>query len=404
MIQLRPHQARIVDTMKRQDKGQIIVPTGGGKTLCMIKDAESQFNSCKWDLLNKDCDRKTIVIVAPRILLTQQLCNDFIETINVNPMLQYKTLHVHSGYTIHDSTTNALAISNWCDENYRYNRLIFTTYHSLIRVMQSKIDIDTIYFDEAHNACQKQFAAGVVFYGAYSPRCYFFTATPKHSANKYRLGMNNTNIFGEVICQVSAPELVRNKYILPAKLAVTKLQQRDHKIDYDADSKVILSHLDKHNVKKLLICARTTAQIRGIISTTDLCAVLNARGYSTLSITSKTGAIIDGNKVHRETFFKTLNKWGKDDDKKFIVIHHSILSEGINVTGLESALFLRNMNYITISQTIGRVIRTGNVSKTYGLICVPVYDKVGISTAKKVSSVVDTIFHKGEAATTTIRK
>ena len=39
MIQLRPHQARIVNTMKHQDKGQIIVPTGGGKTLCMIKDA-----------------------------------------------------------------------------------------------------------------------------------------------------------------------------------------------------------------------------------------------------------------------------------------------------------------------------------------------------------------------------
>jgi len=404
MIQLRPHQARIVDTMKRQDKGQIIVPTGGGKTLCMIKDAESQFNSCKWDLLNRDCDRKTIVIVAPRILLTQQLCNDFVETINVNPMLQYKTLHVHSGYTIHDSTTNALAISKWCDDNYRYNKLIFTTYHSLIRVMQSKIDIDTIYFDEAHNACQKQFAAGVVFYGAYSPRCYFFTATPKHSANKYKLGMNNENIFGEVIVNIPAPELVRNNYILPPKVAVTKLSTRESKIDYDADSELILSHLDKHNVKKLLVCARTTRQIMGLISTTKLCAFLNARGYSWLSITSKNGAFIDGKRVHRETFFKTLNKWGKDDDKKFIVIHHSILSEGINVSGLEAALFLRNMNYITISQTIGRVIRTGNVSKTYGLICVPVYDKVGISTAKKVSTVVDTIFHKGEPAVTTVRK
>ena len=403
MIKLRPHQARIVNTMKHQDKGQIIVPTGGGKTLCMIKDAEREFNKCNWDVINKNPDRKTIVIVAPRILLAQQLCEDFVSTLNVHPMLQYKVLHVHSGYTSYDSTTDCDAISNWCDANYRYNRLIFTSYHSLIRIMQSKIDVDTIYFDEAHNACQKQFAAGVVFYGAYSPRCYFFTATPKHSANKYKLGMNEHNIFGEVICQVSAPELVRNKYILPAKLAVTKLQQRERKIDYNADSKVILSHLDTHNVKKLLICARTTAQIKGIISTTDLCAVLNARGYSWLSITSKNGAFIDGKRVHRETFFKTLNKWGKDDDKKFIVIHHSILSEGINVTGLESALFLRNMKYITISQTIGRVIRTGNVSKTYGLICVPVYDKVGISTAKKVSTVVDTIFHKGEAATTTTR-
>ena len=40
-MNLRPHQERIIETMKRQDKGQIIVPTGGGKTLCMIKDAES---------------------------------------------------------------------------------------------------------------------------------------------------------------------------------------------------------------------------------------------------------------------------------------------------------------------------------------------------------------------------
>jgi len=404
MLKLRPHQARILNTLSLKDKGQIIVPTGGGKTLCMIKDAEREFNKCQWDLVNNNPDRKTIIIVAPRILLTQQLCEDFVSTLNVNPLLQYKVLHVHSGYTSHDSTTDCNAIGNWCDANYRYNKLIFTTYHSLIRVMQSKIDVDTIYFDEAHNACQKQFAAGVVFYGAYSPRCYFFTATPKHSANKYKLGMNEHNIFGEVICQVSALELVRNKYILPAKLAVTKMTPRESKYDYEKDADVILSHLDTHKVKKLLICARTTAQIRGVISTTKLCEVLNARGYSWLSITSKNGAFIDGKKVHRETFFKTLNKWGKDDDKKFIVIHHSILSEGINVSGLESALFLRNMNYITISQTIGRVIRTGNVSKTYGLICVPVYDKVGISTAKKVSSVVDTIFHKGEAATTTIKK
>ena len=28
-------------------------------------------------------------------------------------------------------------------------------------------------------------------------------------------------------------------------------------------------------------------------------------------ITSKTGAVIDGEKVDRETFFDTLNKWGK---------------------------------------------------------------------------------------------
>ena len=44
MIQLREHQLRIVDKMNRHQKGQVIVPTGGGKTICMISDAISQFS------------------------------------------------------------------------------------------------------------------------------------------------------------------------------------------------------------------------------------------------------------------------------------------------------------------------------------------------------------------------
>ena len=120
-------------------------------------------------------------------------------------------------------------------------------------------------------------------------------------------------------------------------------------------------------------------------------------------ITSKTGAVINGNKVSREEFFNVLNAWGKSDER-FVVLHHSILSEGINVKGLDTVLFLRNMDYIGISQTIGRVIRTGKKEKTYGLICVPVCGKVGISTAKRVEAVVNTVFEKGEPAVSVVRK
>ena len=62
------------------------------------------------------------------------------------------------------------------------------------------------------------------------------------------------------------------------------------------------------------------------------------------------------------------------------------------------------MDYITISQTIGRVIRKGSESKTYGLVVVPTWDRVGISTARKVESVVDTVFNKGEPAISTIKR
>ena len=93
-----------------------------------------------------------------------------------------------------------------------------------------------------------------------------------------------------------------------------------------------------------------------------------------------------------------------DKAARFVVLHHSILSEGINVKGLEAALFLRNMNYVGISQTIGRVIRKGNESKVYGLVVVPCYDRVGISTAKSITAVVDIVFNKGKAAVSTIKR
>ena len=48
---------------------------------------------------------------------------------------------------------------------------------------------------------------------------------------------------------------------------------------------------------KVLICARTTKQIVNLLTHSDFCAELYQRGYSWMTITSKTGAIIDGKKV-----------------------------------------------------------------------------------------------------------
>ena len=44
-MQLRPHQEQAIQSMLDNDKGQIIVPTGGGKTICMIMDAVKQLET-----------------------------------------------------------------------------------------------------------------------------------------------------------------------------------------------------------------------------------------------------------------------------------------------------------------------------------------------------------------------
>ena len=382
MIQLRKHQSRVVSSMNQYDKGQVIVPTGGGKTMCMISDAISQYNQ----------ENKTIVVVAPRILLTQQLCEDFLEIIGLND-LSVKVMHVHSGETPHYSTTNSKSIFNWAVSNWKKNKLIFTTYHSLHRIQESGIPVDTIYFDEAHNSVQRHFHPATKFFATRdNGRCYFFTATPKHSTNVQDPRMNDEEVYGKVLEQVSAPELVKNGYILPPKVMVKQLDMiKVGRPSVEKDEENLLATIDEVKVDKILICARRISQIVNLVSDTNFCNHLHMRGYNWMYITSTTGAIINGKEVDRETFFNTLSTWGKEDGKRFVVLHHSILSEGINVPGLEAALFMRNMNYISISQTIGRVIRTGNEQKQFGLVCVPIYDRVGISTAKRVNAVVDKI-------------
>jgi superfamily II DNA or RNA helicase len=393
VITLRPHQHRAVAAMQKYSKGQIIVPTGGGKTLKMIYDVMRLFQSET---------PKTVVVVAPRILLAEQLSSEFLEHIT-----NAEVLHVHSGETHHESTTNPeqIAVHTGVCLAAERHQLIFTTYNSLQRIVDAGIDVDTIYFDEAHNSVKRNFFPATEHFAANANRCYFFTATPKHSITINKPGMNLPEVYGQVICQVPAPELVDGGYILPPKVVVKQLPMvKDRQVIYERDAENLLETIDDQGIKKVLICGRTTKQIVGLVSESDFCLQLQTRGYSWMMITSKTGAVIDGKKVDREKFFDTLNAWGKDSSKRFVVIHHSILSEGINVSGLEAVLFMRNMDYIGISQTIGRVIRLGDESKKFGLVCVPVYDKVGISTARSVQAVVDTIFQKGEPAVSVVRR
>jgi len=393
VITLRPHQHRAVTAMQKHTKGQVIVPTGGGKTLKMIVDTLRQFQSQT---------PQTVVVVAPRILLAEQLSAEFLEHIT-----NAEVLHVHSGETHHVSTTKPADIvvhAAMCAAA-NLHQLIFTTYNSLQRLVDAEIDVDTIYFDEAHNSVQRHFFPATEHFAANANRCYFFTATPKHSATISKPGMNLPEVYGQVICQVPAPELVKQGYILPPKVVVKQLPMvQDRQMIFERDADNLIETIDDQNLKKILICARSTKQIVGLVSQSDFCVQLEQRGYSWMYITAKTGAVIDGKKVDREKFFDTLNAWGKDSTKRFVVIHHSILSEGINVSGLEAVLFMRNMDYIGISQTIGRVIRLGDESKKFGLVCVPVYDKVGISTSRKVQAVVDTIFERGEPAISVVQR
>ena len=399
-MELRDHQKDIIQLMTTKSKGKVLVPTGGGKTLCMIQDAKWRFSMPV---------PQTIVVVAPRILLANQLCSEFLEQID-----NVDVLHVHSGDTHHFRTTKPKTMEKWYHNNIK-NILIFTTYHSLHRLQEARdIEVDTIYFDEAHNSVQKNFLPAVDYFSQYASRKYFFTATPKENRNAL-LGMNNTKIFGNVIAQVPAPELIAKGYIIPPKVKAVKYPIGHYDSQEEIDKTVILDALkNEEHMDKVLVTAKSTTNINNLINRTNFQALCHSMKYNVLHITSKYGAIINGKKVSRETFFNLMNKWGNDSEKKFVMFHHSILSEGMNVSGLTAAILMRNLDLITMAQTIGRVIRLDKsdaaklqkgelkpqgkgFKKPFGKMFVPVYSNVGISTEKRLQGVVDTIFTKGEA-------
>ena len=252
-MQLRPHQQDAVDSMLAYEKGTIVIPTGGGKTLCMIYDIIQN---------QKYIDNgSTIVVVAPRILLAEQLCSEFLEVIDTTST---HILHVHSGETHHFSTTNPSKINLFVNtaRTAGENVIIFTTYHSLHRLQQADVEVNTIYFDEAHNSVQRNFFPATEHFSAVAYRCYFFTATPKHSLTVSKPGMNDPEVYGPVICNVPAPKLVEEGYILPPKVVVKQLDMvQDKQMIADRDSQNLLDTIDENSLDKILICARSTKQI-----------------------------------------------------------------------------------------------------------------------------------------------
>ena len=413
MFSLRPHQQRAFFAMQEHNIGQVIVPTGGGKTFIMIADAYKRL---------RDNGPQTIVVVAPRILLANQLCEEFLEQLHSK---RNHIMHVHSGETKHFSTTKSdkIALFNntarTCDENC----IIFTTYHSLGRVVDSGINIDTIYFDEAHNGCQRSHFVGVYAMSKIADRKFYFTATPRIGRGvSAARGMNNAEVWGNMICNVPAPELIEQGAIVSPKIlpfdandgGVEFARTKHNMPEVDAYNLMqIVEGLDSDHDAKILVAAPNTRVLWAMLTQTDIMSQLKEKGYDIMHITSKHGAYINKTKVGREKFFQTLTQWGLDDNKKFVIFHYSILSEGINVPGLTHTILLRNLPIVEMAQTIGRVIRVHKddrdainkgalnpaefqfFRKPHGYVTVPVCGKAGNAITTRLQRVVDAIFKEG---------
>ena len=417
-MQLRDHQQTALEAMLTASHGTVLCPTGGGKTLVAIMDLIRRLNASQTPL--------TAVVVCPRLLLINQLCEEYMQVINTCD-LNVEVLHVHSGDTHYYSTTKSaqIAVHTGVCLAAGAHQVIFTTYHSLHQIVDAGIDIDVAYFDEAHNATSKQFFPKTAMVSQMANNCYFFTATPRQSKNPRGRGMNNSIVFGKVLHTVPAQQLIDAGCIIPPQIVIHEqpMVARTKSNAADCDSNTVLEiidNLDADAGQKILVAAPSSKIIWGMVAQTAMLEDLAERGYDVLHITAKHGAYVNKTKVNREVFFDTLTAWGKDPNRKFVVFHYSILSEGMNVPGLTHCVLLRNLNIVEMAQTIGRVIRMnaddardiaegtitagdlGNYRKPFGFVTVPIYGNYGAQIQKRLQAVVDAIFVKGVAPTSII--
>ena len=408
MLTLLPYQQRALDAVQKAIRGSVYIPTGGGKTVVMMEDARQR--------VLKAQEPMTFVVVAPRILLAQQLSFEFEEYLKE---FEISILHCHSSkQTHHQSSTRSSVIAEYNNSaiGSGKHQFIFTTYNSIQRVNDADINIDVVYFDEAHHCVKPSNFVGIAHTSSVADNAYFFTATPKFNNSKE--SMNNTDVYGNNIISIPAQELIEAGSIIPPRVVPYEAQTirtKENAPFVDAENIVgILSQISDCDAPKVLVAAPSTKVIWAMFTESDLLQQLNDMGYTIMHITSKHGAYIDKKKVSREVFFDTLNDFGADPDKKFIVFHYSIMSEGISIQGLTHCIMLRNLPMIEMCQTIGRVIRVHKddrkaiadgkmkagefafYKKPFGTITIPVNNNYGDRIARQLQSVIDTVFVKGE--------
>lgn len=399
-MQLRPHQSEALDILSETDRGIVVMATGAGKTNVQIFDAVREF---------ENSEPQTIVVVAPRILLASQLSFDYSKHIS-----NAKVLHVHTknGKVKHYHTTKPKTIKEWTEIHCKHHKLIFTTYHSLKKIYQSGIKVNTYMFDESHNSTSAGFHEYVKNVSEITKRCYHFTATPRFSRANGKAGMNDS-IYGGIIARASAKQLIDGGYILNPNVISHSLEWVDEREpQHDADD--IISIINEYNLSKLLICVKSTKNMMALLSETNFAQTLSDRGYDLLHITAQHGAFHNGNKIDRDKFFEILDELGSSTERKYVILNYSILGEGINVKSLDAVLLMRQLNLIKLVQNIGRTLRLSaedakaieegnlrigdyeNYLKPEGKVIIPVYNKNLLAISETIQTTVEKVYEEGE--------
>lgn len=332
--------------------GRIVMPTGAGKTFV-------EASLIDYQRLHNQSTRIHVVL-APRIMLANQLIAEFRGFSGTT----YRAIAFHSGsYEPDDetiawnetNTTNVQDVVNAHQDALKNNQdlVVFSTYHSCNKL--DTIAFDTLVADESQYCVNEDFNDSVKNINARVKM--FFTATERFTASTKGRGLNNTDIYGDRLYYISPAELIKLKLIVPPRLHIMYGETRSEEDSIVSEVLEIAKEQDKLTrpdlgFSKILFAMKGTDDVKTIEDNLDKVRKVMPL-HDVFTITSKNGALINGQSIRRTDFLKELRL-----RENCLIFHYDILSEGIDVDGITGVALMRNLNLSKLLQTIGRAVRT----------------------------------------------
>ena len=385
---LYPYQRDAVQTTTTNARGIVCMPTSVGKTFCQAAIIAD-------DILKNRKQFRMYVVNAPRIMLSYQLLKEVYGFL-MKEGVEARYMFVHSGGKTDEkeleevrlasrdeegqiipfaeigSGTSVLGIRQMMEKAkaQKLPLIFFSTYNSAERIEEARLQtvkqpISIVLNDEAHYLVQEQFHD--ILRTLPSPRCYFFTATMIQTPSDKGRGMNNVELYGNVLYQMLPIEAILLGKMIRPRLHFVTTEGVYNTDDYNKSlNKIITDTFKQHEVvlsktkqlPKVLVSAKGTQDILNFLKS-DEYKSLRAEGVDIYAVasTDEIGSDINGEKVRRQDFLKRLKIDGEDRTKRLIVLHYDILAEGIDVSGFTGIMPLRTLPKSKFLQTYGRAAR-----------------------------------------------
>lgn len=391
----------VINGFNQNDRGQLILPCGAGKTLVSlwIKDA---------------LDVKHTLVLVPSLALLRQIKNEW--AMNSKRVIPYicvcsekdidigKDRSVVHTYEISGKvSTNADEIRNFLNSNQE--TIVYSTYQSLEAicdaVKESEFEFDLAICDEAHKTSGSKLSKFGLIHSnsniSVKKRLYM-TATPRVLSDNLREeltnelidyihDMGNRKIFGSEFYRMSFKEAIEEKILVDYKIVAIGVSNKELELailqrKYISDNETIDEIANNYALEKLMKKYNPTHAItfHSSVKKAKSFQERHRRIYQEVATYHVNGELTTNERNIRMKEFERA--------PKSVMTNARCLTEGVDVPAIDVVYFCDPKNSkIDIVQATGRALRRADhKEKKFGYVVVPIFHQEKDSVEKIIDA------------------